>query len=157
MNHRRKPFLHRPWIIETLCFFLVLWQEAFRLEARTAQRHLPVSRRVRDFYYFHFGDFANGFAIAYLLDGVANYVLSSRLASGATPITVLGVGLSTRRLTLVATVLSCACITALELGLASASTTSDIADIPAGLAGALVYWLIRTAVHGRQCRETSTG
>ncbi len=33
-----KGFLKKPWVIETIFFFLILWQESFRLSLRTAQK-----------------------------------------------------------------------------------------------------------------------
>lgn len=81
------PIFRRAWMLESLFFFPVLWQEAFRLSSRTTHRILPVSVR-----------------FAFLLSSivVAGYELTQ-----------------------------------------STSTTSDVMDIPAGVAGALFYLLIR--------------
>lgn len=63
------------WALETIFFFIVLGQESFRLSARTAKETLPVGSVLQNFYYYYFGDFVNGFVIAYLIDGVSNLFL----------------------------------------------------------------------------------
>ena len=65
-------FWRAPWTIETVVFFLVLWQEGIRLELRTAHRRLAMPSWLQDAYYYHSGDFANGYVNAFLIDGVAS-------------------------------------------------------------------------------------
>ena len=67
-----RPFLRRPWVVESLVFFGVLWQESLRLEWRTAHRVLPLPKSVTAFYYYQAGDFANGYVNAFLLDGLTD-------------------------------------------------------------------------------------
>lgn len=131
-------YLTRPWVIETIIFCLVLYQESFRLSARTANRLLPVSKQLQDFYYFNFGDFVNGYVIAYMADGLINMLLFKsdnfyRLA---------GIQISKRANTLFATLFSSIIIIVFELS-GSGSTTSDLMDIPAGILGAILFYLIR--------------
>ncbi len=131
-------FLFQPWILETIFFFLVLWQESFRLSARTAQRTLPLSAGLQDFYYFHFGDFVNGFGIAYLIDGAMD-----RLVFKTRPYyNVLGKSISKQTNAFLATLASIGVVVIFELT-QSISTTSDYKDIPAGICGALVYCAVR--------------
>ena len=68
----------KPWILETLFFWGVLWQESFRLSSRTSQQVLLVGSGLQDFYYYHFGDFVNGYVIAYVLDGLVNLPCSEK-------------------------------------------------------------------------------
>ena len=55
---------------ETLFFLVALWQETFRLSSRTAHVVLPVSKQLQNFYYYNFGDFVNGYVMAFMADGV---------------------------------------------------------------------------------------
>ena len=45
-----KGFFTRPWVIETVVFFLVAWQESIRLSIRTAHAG-AVTSRLTDFYF----------------------------------------------------------------------------------------------------------
>ena len=73
-NKTTIPWLRRPWFPESVFFFIVLWQESFRLSARTAHSVLPVSKPLQDFYYYNSGDFVNGYVMAFLLDGISNLI-----------------------------------------------------------------------------------
>ena len=78
-----KGFLRRPWVVETLLFFLIAWQESFRLSQRTAGKGFS-PRWLKDFYFYNFGDFVNGYIMAYIMDGLANYfnIVDSNVSSG---------------------------------------------------------------------------
>ena len=143
MGNHLKSFISKPWILETLFFWGALWQESFRLSSRTSQQVLLVGSGLQDFYYYHFGDFVNGYVIDYILDGLANVALFRK-----TERETKKPGMSTSRisriaLTFFATLFSGMVITAFELGVTPLSTTSDIYDIPAGILGALVYCIVR--------------
>lgn len=125
----------RPWIPETLVFALVVWQEAIRLELRTAGTFLPIGRGMTAFYYLNAGDFVNGFINAFLLDGVSEIVRSWRSGTRPDPA-------PQRRQAIVMTIASMLVIVAVEL-VPSALNVPDVRDIPAGLAGALLYLGIR--------------
>ena len=129
--------------METIAFFLVLGQESFRLGARTSQRVLPIGSQLQDFYYYHFGDFVNGFVIAYVVDGVADLVLASRKAQSSAQPRFPKAVITSQTLTICASLFSGMIVTAFELGVMPLKTTSDVYDIPAGLMGALVFCLIR--------------
>ena len=137
INHL-KSFMAKPWILETLFFWGALWQESFRLSSRTSQQVLPVGSGLQDFYYYHFGDFVNGYVIAYILDGLANLALFRKTQSGTSTSRI-----SRRALTFSASLFSGMVIIVFELGVTPLSTTSDIYDIPAGILGALVYCIVR--------------
>jgi hypothetical protein len=130
----------RPWMVETVVLFLVLWQESIRLELRTAHRTLPVPPAVERFYYYQFGDFANGYLNAFLLDGLASIGIA-RLAgprAGQAP----RWWYNARTRAWLATALSALSIVAVELR-PSALTAADWQDIPAGVAGAVGYLAVR--------------
>jgi hypothetical protein len=134
----------KPWILETLSFWGVLWQESFRLSSRTSKRVLPVGSGLQDFYYYHFGDFVNGYVIAYVFDGLVNLFLFRRIERRIELPRTSVFRISRKALTLFATLFSCVIITVFELGVTPLSTTSDIYDIPAGILGALVYCAVRS-------------
>jgi hypothetical protein len=132
------PFLSRPWIIETIVFFLVAYQESFRLSSRTAHKLLPVSKQIQDYYYFNFGDFVNGYIIAFIADGLINFLV----IKSASSYKLFGLQITKRTNALFSTLFSAVIIVLFELS-QSGSTTSDIMDIPAGIAGALLFCLTR--------------
>ena len=74
-------FLTRPWFIETAVFFFVLWQESFWLSARTSHQILPINQTLQNYYYYNFGDFVNGYIMAYIIDGIVNFTLLKSSAS----------------------------------------------------------------------------
>jgi hypothetical protein len=152
VGKRIHAFLAKPWLLETLFFFAVLWQESFRLSSRTLHRVLPVGSRIQDFYYYHFGDFVNGFVIAYVFDGLANLALFGKtMRPGA-----LHSRIPQWAPTLCAVLVSALVITAHECGIGSMSTTSDLSDIPAGVLGALVYCMVRLfALHLLHSKPTN--
>jgi hypothetical protein len=131
-------YLARPWILESLFFFLTLWQESFRLSARTSGMLLPIDRQLQNFYYYNFGDFVNGYVIAFIADGVTNLILLKKRVS----YTAAGFKITNKGFALLATLFSVVTVVIFEVT-QSASTTSDINDIPAGILGALLYYLIR--------------
>jgi hypothetical protein len=125
-----------PWAIEIMALCMVVFQESFRLESRTAHRVLPIPRGIQDLYYFNFGDFSNGFINAFIIDGIAATVLipavRKRLAAVPSPITIAGI----------ATLLSVLIVVVFETA-QNAFNFVDLADIPAGIAGALAYFAVR--------------
>ncbi len=131
-------FLRNPWILESIIFFIVLWQESFRLSSRTSHKILPVSRQLQNFYYYNFGDFVNGYVFAFVIDGVSNLMLFKNRES----YTVLGFKINMHKNAFLASLVSIFIIVIFEL-MQSASTTSDINDIPAGILGAILYFVIR--------------
>ncbi len=135
---RQWSWFRRPWRLEIIVLFAVLWQEALRLEWRTAHRVLPLSPRLTALYYYQAGDFVNGYLNAFLIDGVTAVVRQSR--AGRASLTRAAFV----RQALVASGLSIASIVVIELG-QSALNHPDVADIPAGVVGALLYLLVRVA------------
>jgi hypothetical protein len=135
---KKVPFLRRAWMLETLFFFVVLWQESYRLSSRTAHKILPVDKQLQDFYYYNFGDFVNGYVIAFLVDGAFQIIIFKNNPS----FKLSGVSLTKWGSTLFATLFSISVVVGYEL-MQSTSTTSDVMDIPAGILGALLYLLIR--------------
>lgn len=135
-----RRFWQRPWMVETVVLFLVLWQESIRLELRTAHRTLPVPPAVERFYYYQFGDFANGYLNAFLLDGVASVGLGWLVNRRAGQAPRWWDNARTRAW--LATGLSALSIVIVELR-PSALTQADWQDIPAGIAGAVGYLAIR--------------
>jgi hypothetical protein len=133
-----RPFFRRPWVVESLVFFGVLWQESLRLEWRTAHRVLPLPPNVTAFYYYQAGDFANGYVNAFLLDGLTD--LARHWAARRRGGSVERQGLQA----MLATVLSIVSIVLIEL-VPSAVNHPDVGDIPAGVVGALLYLCVRTA------------
>ena len=131
-------FLTRPWFIETAVFFLVLWQESFRLSARTSHQILPVNQNLQNYYYYNFGDFVNGYIMAYIIDGIINFTLLKSSASYK----FSRFEVTKRRSISIATLISISVVVVFELS-QSTATTSDVNDIPAGVAGAILYYLIR--------------
>jgi len=134
--------LRLPWILESILFWLILWQESARLSWRTAQTRLPIGDWLQNFYYYNFGDFVNGYGIAFIVDGLVNLIFLRKRPeiSDAGRKSILEF-----RVVIFAGVLSVIIITVFEVGRSSAFTTADIADIPAGFAGAILYCVIRIA------------
>ncbi|MGB2752265.1 MAG: hypothetical protein WBC19_09425 [Pyrinomonadaceae bacterium] len=133
-------FYRRPWFWETIVFFLVCWQESVRLSLRTSHATLPVGKVLQDFYYYNFGDFVNGYIMAFIFDGLANMFALRK------PPHTLAVGKFTIRqkpVAIAAALLSALIIVIFEIGSSSAFTTADLADIPAGVAGAFFYLCVR--------------
>jgi hypothetical protein len=155
MHNYLKSFLAKPWSLETVVFFLVLWQESFRLSSRTSQQTLLIGSRFQDFYYYHFGDFVNGFVIAFILDGLAEMALFRKQENGIAQPRYSKFKITHNALSLCATFISILIIMIVELGWLSLATTSDIFDIPAGIAGSLLYYFVRLfAVRFRYGRLT---
>jgi hypothetical protein len=143
MSNYLKSLMAKPWILETLFFWGVLWQESFRLSSRTSQRVLLIGSGLQEFYYYHFGDFVNGYVIAYMFDGLVNLFLFRKMEREIELPRTSVFRISRRTLTLFAALFSCTIITIFELGVTSLSTTSGIYDIPAGILGALIYCAVR--------------
>jgi hypothetical protein len=144
----------QPWVVETIVFFLVLWQEDIRLRLRTGGWRLPLPGVVQRFYYYQFGDFANGFVNALVIDGVVDIALAARQKQRQKEDESTADKQHRSRVVraLVATALSALSIVALELH-SSALTTADLQDIPAGLGGALCYLCVRlTLLNYRRTR-----
>lgn len=131
-----------PWLLETIFFFLVLGQESLRLSWRTAKEKLPVSAGLQDFYYYYFGDFVNGFVIAYLVDGLSNLLLF-RKQSSRTYYTIATIRIDKYRNAVLSALIASLIIFIYELGWTPISTTSDLLDVPGGVLGALMYLLVR--------------
>jgi|WetSurMetagenome_2_1015567.scaffolds.fasta_scaffold01786_12 hypothetical protein len=131
-------YLATPWVIETVVFFMVMWQESFRLSSRTSHKILPIKKQIQDYYYYNFGDFVNGYIIAFIIDGVINLVLLKT----DNFYMIFGYRITKKLNTLLATLISIFIVVIFEL-LQSASTTSDIKDIPAGIMGAISFYCIR--------------
>lgn len=131
-------YLKRPWLPETVFFFITLWQEAFRLSSRTAHKTLPVSAGLQHYYYYNFGDFVNGYIMAFFIDGFFNLLcIKNRMSYN-----IAGFDISKRRSALFATLIS-ACIVVVFEWVQSSFVTSDLQDIPAGILGALLYYIVR--------------
>jgi len=138
-THSKKvSILRRAWMPETLFFFVVLWQEAFRLSSRTAHVVLPVSKQLQNFYYYNFGDFVNGYVIAFLADGVIQMMLFKKNPQ----LRISRFHFTKKGSALISTLFSIAVVVGYEL-MPSTSTTSDVMDIPAGIFGALFYLVVR--------------
>jgi len=137
-NKNVRTYLARPWLFESLFFFLVLWQESFRLSSRTSHKILPISSTLQKYYYYNFGDFVNGYIIAFIIDGIINLTL---LKTG-TSYKISSFQITKRKNAFLATGFSITVVVIFELT-QSTTTTSDINDIPAGIFGALLYYLIR--------------
>ncbi|MBK8302581.1 MAG: hypothetical protein IPK98_03915 [Chloracidobacterium sp.] len=123
-------FYRRPWFWETIVFFLVCWQESVRLSLRTSHATLPVGKVLQDFYYYNFGDFVNGYIMAFIFDGLVDVRTQKTSAQLAVGKFTIRQNLSRSR-PLSVSVDNCH----FEIGSSSAFTTADLADIPAGVAG----------------------
>jgi len=133
----------KPWGVETIVFFLVLWQEDIRLRLRTEGWHLSVPEGLEQFYYFQFGDFVNGYVFAFVIDGLADLVISAiekKIKPDFTLVWRRQIGSA-----LVAAAVSTLIIIAFELT-SSSYTTADLQDIPAGIAGSLLFLSLRLAM-----------
>lgn len=137
-NKAPLSFYKRPWFIESVVFFLVLWQESFRLSARTSHKILPVPSILQNYYYYNFGDFVNGYIMAFIADGIINLTLLNKGRS----FKIVHLEITTRSSAVLATLFSTCVVVVYELT-QSTTTTSDANDIPAGILGALFYYLIR--------------
>jgi hypothetical protein len=135
--------IFRPWVAETICFFLVMWQESFRLSARTAHSVLPVGKALQHFYYYNFGDFVNGYGIAFLAAGLLHILLFGNLKLFPAYRRIAGIRWNNIRVVCAGACVSALVIAIFELS-PSGSTTSDIYDIPAGILGAAVFFVVRT-------------
>lgn len=147
-SRRSREFLGRPWFVETLLFFLIIWQEDLRLGWRTRGVTLPVSRALQDFYYFNFGNFANGYATAFLIDGLSDVIAASARGGIAASPPVRWARANPAGMAALASGLSSLIIVLAELR-DSAFTTADLGDIPAGLLGAVVFLMVRSVRHRR--------
>lgn len=137
-NKAPLSLLARPWFFESLIFFLTLWQESFRLSSRTSHKILPISLKLQNYYYYNFGDFVNGYIMAFIIDGFINLTLFKK----STSYKISGFEITKRSSALLATLFSIAIVVIFELT-QSTATTSDINDIPAGILGAILYYLVR--------------
>lgn len=137
-NKKILTYLATPWIIETIVFFLVMWQESFRLSSRTSHKILPINKHIQNYYYYNFGDFVNGYIIAFIIDGVINLVF---LKTGKFYM-LFGYRITKKMNAILSTLISIFIVVIFEL-IQSASTTSDIKDIPAGVLGAISFYFIR--------------
>jgi len=137
-NKSALSYLARPWFIESLIFFFVLWQESFRLSSRTSHKILPINLTLQNYYYYNFGDFVNGYIMGFIIDGVINLALLKKTTSYK----ILRFQITKRKNALLATLLSMSIVVIFELT-QSTTTTPDVNDIPAGIFGAFLYYLIR--------------
>jgi hypothetical protein len=137
-NKKYLSYLASPWIIETIVFFLVMWQESFRLSSRTSHKILPINKHIQNYYYYNFGDFVNGYIIAFIIDGVINLVF---LKTGEFYM-LFGYRITKKMNAILSTLTSIFIVVIFEL-IQSTSTTSDIKDIPAGVLGAISFYFIR--------------
>lgn len=135
-----RNFIARPWILETIFFFLVLWQESLRLSFRTSHKLLPIGQKLQNFYYYYFGDFVNGYVMAYVFDGLFDYL---GCLGAETAVSHSNIVFSKTRKALLATCISGLIISVYECTSTSLATTSDIYDIPAGILGAFFYFAVR--------------
>jgi hypothetical protein len=135
-------FLQRPWIVETICFFLVAWQESVRLSLRTAHKDISPNR-LRDFYFYNFGDFVNGYIMAFIFDGLVNYFIFQKIRTGSEYYKIFNFTVTKVTNAILATFVSILIIAAFEIRQSSAYTTADLMDIPAGAGGALAYCVVR--------------
>ena len=140
-----KGFLKKPWVIETIFFFLILWQESFRLSLRTAKKNFSPDW-LKDFYYYNFGDFVNGYVMAYIFDGLASYLFFQKNGIGKEFYKISIFKVTETSNAILSSSVSAIIIAIFELGQSSALTTADLMDIPAGAAGAMVYCVIRLLV-----------
>jgi len=136
-------FLSKPWILETLVFFLVLWQESIRLSARTSCRKLALGKQLQDFYYFYFGDFVNGYVIAFLIDALCDVIIFKSKPVEKKNYSLLGFKINKKSNSFLVTLLTVLIVIVYELGFISYSTTSDLNDVPAGVLGAFLYFAVR--------------
>lgn len=137
-----KGFLKKPWIVETIFFFLILWQESFRLSLRTAEKRFSPTW-LKDFYFYNFGDFVNGYIMAYIFDGLANYLIFQKNNTNNEFYKIFKFKITKPTNAILSTSVSAIIIAVFELGQSSALTTADLMDIPAGVGGAIVYCAIR--------------
>ena len=140
-----KGFLKKPWVIETIFFFLILWQESFRLSLRTAKKDFSPDW-LKDFYYYNFGDFVNGYVMAYIFDGLASYLFFQKNGIGKEFYKLFIFKVTETSNAILSSSVSAIIIAIFELGQSSALTTADLMDIPAGAGGAMVYCVIRLLV-----------
>lgn len=140
--HKIRSFLKKSWIVETIFFFLVLWQESVRLSLRIANKDHSVNS-LRDFYFYNFGDFVNGYVMAFIIDGLANYLLFQKTRPDSKSYKIFKVTVTRTTTAIIAAIVSIAVIMFFEIGQSSAFTTADLNDIPAGAGGAIFYCVIR--------------
>jgi hypothetical protein len=138
VNKKYLQYLATPWLIETVVFFLVMWQESFRLSLRTSHMILPINKHIQNYYYYNFGDFVNGYIIAFIIDGVINLVFLKTNKFYM----IFGFRVTKKMNAILSTLISVFIVVIFEL-LQSTSTTSDIKDIPAGVLGAVSFYFIR--------------
>jgi hypothetical protein len=131
-------YLANPWVIETVVFFIVMWQESYRLSSRTLHRILPINKQIQNYYYYNFGDFVNGYIIAFIIDGLINLVFFKTNNFYI----ISGYRITKKMNAVFASMTSIIIVIIFELS-QSTSTTSDIKDIPAGILGAITFYLIR--------------
>ncbi len=145
-SSRFTDFARRPWVVEAVVFWLVMWEEGLRLRLRTAGTRLPVPQSLQDFFYYRFGDFSNGYINAFLIDGLTDLLLSYRdrrngVAGAASRFR------SPRARALIATALSSLSVILYEV-FSNGLSRADWLDIPAGVLGALVYLGVRLTMIG---------
>jgi hypothetical protein len=137
-NKKYLRYLATPWIIETVVFFLVMWQESFRLSSRTSHKILPINKHIQNYYFYNFGDFVNGYIIAFIIDGVINLMVFKTEEFYM----IFGYRITKKINAILSTLISVFIVVIFEL-IQSTSTTSDIKDIPAGILGAICFYFIR--------------
>lgn len=135
-------YLNKPWILETIFFFLVLWQESIRLSTRTSDRKLSLGKQLQDFYYY-FGDFANGYVIAFLIDALCGVIIFKNKPVEKKNYSLLGFKINKQSNVFLVSLLTVLIVIIYELGFTSFSTTSDLNDVPAGALGAFLYFAVR--------------
>lgn len=99
---------------------------------------MPIPLTLQNYYYYNFGDFVNGYIMAFITDGIINLTLLNK----GKPFKILRIEITKRSSALLATLFSISVVVIYELT-QSATTTSDANDIPAGIMGAFFYYLIR--------------
>lgn len=134
---------YRPWTLESVVFFAVLWQESLRPARRSAGRALPLPPRGTQFYYLNAGDFVNGYINAFLIDGVTDVMRHGWARRRG--VTAGG----SRAQAVAASAISALVIVAVEL-FPSTLNRPDPADVPAGIVGALLYLGVRLFALGRR-------
>jgi len=142
-TYKIKDIFTRPWVVETLFFFLIAWQESIRLSLRTSGIGFS-PRWLKDFYFYNFGDFVNGYIMAYIFDGLTNYFIFQKKEVNC--YSIFQVKFTKAKSAILACVISAIIIIIFEIGQSSALTTADLMDIPAGVGGAIFYCWVRLLI-----------
>ncbi|MCE1199650.1 MAG: hypothetical protein LWW85_11825 [Marinilabiliales bacterium] len=137
-----RKYIFRPWLAESIVLFLVLAQEVARLFALHSNLPLSFGSGFHRFYNLGLGNFVHGYVMAFVLDLAINLIFKKDSEEQEEQIISLaGFGLSRFICAIVSVALSALAVVMFEAEPISVAPEMD--RIPAGLAGSLLYLIIR--------------